>query len=192
MNIKRILLISLIFLMAVSSLSMVSAGWFDFGNSQNNIINISDFKFNIPDGYDLDNESADMEEDVGWYVKDAKTGVIEAGTGMQLAVSGGMKAEIVNNDYSKVPDGVKIYNESYKKYVNHDDANKSVSIYIQHPFNGTAKTDDKLELNKTINDIKGQFEQEEKYCKFTYVKDGSLIEIEAPDEGLISNVIVNK
>jgi hypothetical protein len=45
MNKKRIVLISLIFLMAVSSLSMVSAGWFNFGSDKVDTYMFFDYRY---------------------------------------------------------------------------------------------------------------------------------------------------
>lgn len=45
MNMKKIMLFSAILIIAISSLSIVSAGWFDSGVSVNGI------DFNLPDGY---------------------------------------------------------------------------------------------------------------------------------------------
>ena len=51
MNIKKVLLFTVVLMIAISSLSIVSAGLFDFG--QENIINVGGNQFNIPSDFKL-------------------------------------------------------------------------------------------------------------------------------------------
>ena len=57
-------------MIAISSLSIVSAGLFDglLGNSQNNIINIDDYQFNIPDGFELDDSAENYNHKAYWFL----------------------------------------------------------------------------------------------------------------------------
>lgn len=67
MNIKRILLISLVLMIILSSLSIVSAGWFDFDFGNNDpLINDSSFVINFRDPVKSD-EYAYYYKDTGEY-----------------------------------------------------------------------------------------------------------------------------
>lgn len=176
MKSKHIVLIFLVLVVLCSSLTAVSAGWFDFLNPQNNIVNISDYQFNIPDGYELDDSADNYDEKVYWF--------------LSAGGSYGFMAEIEDNDFSKVPDGVKVYNATLKHYINPAE-NKTIEIRIDHPVNGSGYSNSDITLNKTINNVEGQFDQNDKGVYFSYIKDDSIITIFAYDEGLLSNIIVN-
>ena len=176
MKIKHVVLVLLVLVVMCSSLTAVSAGWFDFLNPQNNIVNISDYQFNIPDGYELDNSADNYDEKVYWF--------------LSTGGSYGFISEIEDNDFSKVPDGVTIYNATLRHYVNSAE-NKNITIRIDHPVNGSGYSESDITLNKTISDIEGQFNQYDDKVSFAYLKDDNVITITAPDESLISNIIVN-
>ena len=160
-------------MIAISSLSAVSAGLFDglFGNSQNNITNISGFQFNIPDGYQLNNDSKNYINEISW---DVGNGLVAIAT-----------------DMNKIPDHATVYNHTVQNYTNAKD-NKTFEIFIESPFNGTGVSNNSINSNKTINGIEGQFKEKSDNVEFIYIKNSSAIHIKAPDESLISNIIVNK
>lgn len=164
-----------------------------FGSS-GNITNISTFQFNIPEGYTLDEDEGNLEEDVGWYIKDATSGTIKAGSVQKLGFANSMKVEIKDNDYTDIPNGAKVLNESYKHYSNSN--GDDIYIYIRHPFNGTEQTAEIMDLNinKNIKGIDGEFKDYDDSpdeCFFEYIKDGSYVKIYAKNEDMVSNMIVN-
>ena len=61
MNVKRIILCTIIFMVAIISLSMASAGWFDFGNDYVDFeIDNSDYEINNSD-FEIDNNNEHYE-----------------------------------------------------------------------------------------------------------------------------------
>lgn len=175
MNIKRTILILVALMIVFISISAVSAGLFDglFGNSQNNITNISGLQFNIPDGYVVDNTSMNRGPVVTWFNKDLPSGLV---------------AELLTDDYSKILEGSEVSNTTERTYTN---GNDTINITIQHPFNGT-KYSANINSNKTINGFAGEFKENPKECLFKYYDGDTFIIIAAPDESLISNIIVGK
>lgn len=170
---KKTILIVAIVIIAIIALVCVAMGLFGgLTNQQNNITTVGGFQFNIPDGYKLDNLSSESEYEYTWELGGSLSGLVA-----------------VTNDSSKVPAGVVAHNETSKVYNN---GNKTIEIFIEHPFNGSKISSDKLNLNKTINGVQGQFKETSDHVEFVYVKDGHAIHIAAPDESLVSNIIVNK
>lgn len=177
MNMRRVLLVTVIFMIAISSLSIVSAGWFDglFESPQNNIVDIDDYQFNIPDGFELNENSDNYNYNTFWF--------LSSGGGY------GFEVEIENGDLSKVPDGAAVFNTTSMNYVNSEGKNITISIF--YPIGDKTYSDNDINSNKTINNIKGQFDENDGDVTFSFFKNESIIRITAPDEDLISNIIVN-
>lgn len=178
MDMKKIMILTVVLIIAVTSLSTVSAGLFDglFGNSQNNIINIDDYQFNIPDGFELDNDSENYNYKAYWF----------------LSAGGeyGFESDIEDGDLSEVPDGAEVFNQTHMRYVNSEGKNITINIY--YPIGDFTHSDSDLTLNKTINDVEGQFDEEDGTVEFSFLKNKDIISIIAPDEDTLSNIIVNK
>lgn len=193
MNIRRTFLILVALLIVFTSVSVVSAGLFDglFGNSQNNITNITDLQFNIPDGYALK-----KSEGNGKVVLSTGKYPFEGGT----TIGGGSKNVNVNeiSGSDTFGDIVVSYDTSNGKLFNvtkqtYSDQNKTkgFQILLLHPINGT-KYSENITLNKTINGFEGELTELKNSTSFKYYNGDTFVRIIAPDEKLISNIIVAK
>ena len=209
MNVKRIIIISLALVFAVSSLSVVSAGFLDglFGSAQNNVTDIDGFQFNIPDGFKPVNDKnyenrysmayiPDYQRSLSYHKPDMmiifnntssfpQGNSIPAGNFFTAMDDDFILSDQSSQNYSR------IHNDTAMNYVNSAD-NKTFEILIEHPTQGKEISSDAVKPNKTINGIEGEFKQNSDRAEFKYFKGDSLIHILAPDEGLISNIVVNK
>lgn len=68
MNIKRIVLVSIILMIAISSLSIVSAGWFDFSSQTTEVNGLS---FKVPGGFNENTSMSDNESKVFYKDNDS-------------------------------------------------------------------------------------------------------------------------
>ena len=198
MNVKRVFIVLLALIIVASSLSAVSAGLLDglFGSSQNNITDIGGFQFNIPDGYQLDNSSNNYENRYSMLYQSSMMTIFNNSSSLPQdnQIPAGNFFTAMDDDFkSSVVSSInnRIHNDTAMNYVNSAE-NKTFEILIEHPMQGKEISKDSINSNKTINGIDGIFKEKSGSVEFVYLKDGSAIHIIAPDEGLISNIVVNK
>ncbi|MBO7718789.1 MAG: hypothetical protein J6S29_01405 [Methanosphaera sp.] len=155
------------------------------GNNQENITDIQGIKFNIPEGYVL-NDNASKIGQLIWRSSDLPSGMVAIG--------------------DKIPNDANAYNWTRMVYENDT---KNISIEVLADVNDSVtKTNDTVfepgelkmtalaifnhrpESNKTINGVDGELSSVGDYMKFSYFKSGSVIKIEAPDEETIKSIVV--
>lgn len=169
MNIKRILLISLIAVAVVVSVSAVSAGWFDglFGEqAQDNVIEIENITFNITNAtkFELFKETEDEDGYCKWYMDENKTGYnvhiynysyVDDMTWNEFVQS--YKDSRLVNLSSKTVDDIVVYEtaadggsnvgaQRFLSYVQNDDSKIIVELASSNP-NETAKMTSTLKFN---------------------------------------------
>ena len=158
------------------------------GNKQENTTDISGIKFNIPEGYVL-NDNASKTGELIWRSSDLPSGMIAIG--------------------DKIPNGASVYNRTQMIYENNT---KNISIEVLANVNDSVtKTNDTVfkpgelkitgidtvdylifetKSNKTIKKVDGELSSVGDYVEFTYIKGNSKIIIKAPDEETIKDIIV--
>lgn len=149
MNIKKILIISLIALAVIVSVNAVSAGWFDglFGEQQkDNVIEIDNITFNTTNvtKFELCNESIGYK----WYMDENKTGynvhIIDFDE-----YKGTTTTPSTDNSPSQTINGIVVFTKSanagdhvgeprYVAYIENKDLNTLIDVWSPDP-NETAK-----------------------------------------------------
>ena len=159
MDIKKIVLISLIVVAIVASVSVVSAGLFDglFGGEQDNIIEIDGITFNTTNATDfvkIDQESY-YNGDIEYYVSENGTGSSSAAIADFSKMSDSEVSELNQMllEFKKMPsqtiDGIVVCTQSgttgdkvgqplYNTVIRNDDLKKLVILESDNP-NETAK-----------------------------------------------------
>ena len=160
MNVKKILLISLLAVAIIASVSAVSAGLFDGlfgGNPQDNVIEMDNITFNTTNvtKFKLFNESKEDYGNYKWYVDENDTGYnvyiincsdVDDSTFNEVA-------KLYEDNYDNLPvqtiNGIVVYTTSaktgahvgeprYEAYIENNDLNTIIDIFSPDP-NETAK-----------------------------------------------------
>lgn len=154
-------------------------------NKQENITDIHGIKFNIPEGYIL-NDNASKTGELIWKSSDLPSGMVAIG--------------------DKIPNDASAYNMTQMVYEN-DTRNISIEV-LTDVNDSVTKTNDTVfepgelkmtaldifnhypESNKTINGVDGELSSVGDHMEFNYIKNNSTIKIKAPDEETIKSIIV--
>lgn len=155
MNSKRILLISLVFIIILSSLSIVSAGWFDFMFGNDPLINESSFVINYHEPVKSD-EYAYYYKDTGEYAGPAHSYSISINITLKYNVH--MLYKYSSDAYSAPYENETYFNELLKEVC--DEGKVSLKDFKFYDKNNESCGDSFKNINGFLNDTHAQLSED--------------------------------